>query len=408
MVACAVTTARGPIPATDASHPFLPHDTRRSLFEESGYVEEEFFVSGESRGPPYTTHILVRRPARNDDFSGVVFVEPLHPAGSCPVWNNTAPYILGGGHAWVEVAHSDTVANGVVRSFDPERYAPIEVSNSPVDAGDIIGQVGTLLRNDAITLGAVERIALIGNSNTGAVVREYISIAHHRYPGTYDGFFPVQTAVSTRPTPIPDLDVPVLELQGESEVIRTFERGFPSLAYRRPNSDVFRLWEVPGMPHYDQTENPPFRFVCEQPLPSSFPMPAVWRAALDALVTWMTRGIPAPEAELIRTTDDGRTVVRDDHGNALGGVPTLPLRVPRATYRAVNTNHPTLDPPEARCDFVGYEVPFTRSELTSLYGDDAGYVAAVDRTLDDLVAGRWLLQRDADELRSVARRLTIR
>src|SRR4051794_6871642 len=84
-------TVTGPIPVTASSHPFgaadhtlVPEDLRRI-----GYVEDEYFVSGTANvyewpapGPavvrtpdaPYTTRILVRRPAKASRFSGNVVV----------------------------------------------------------------------------------------------------------------------------------------------------------------------------------------------------------------------------------------------------------------------------------------------------------------------------------------------
>ena len=95
--------------------------------------------------------------------------------------------------------------------------------------------------------GPVRHAVLGGYSNTGPVVRQYIASKHEqaRLAGdapVFDGYFPVQTAVGSAPTAIPDLDVPVIEIQGESEVIRTFQRGFDHLGYRRPDSDSYRLY----------------------------------------------------------------------------------------------------------------------------------------------------------------------
>ncbi len=79
----------GPLPVSATSYPFgaadhqlVPQDLSRR-----GYVEEEYLVSGKANvyswpasGPavvrtpdaPYTTRILVRRPARRSHFSGNV------------------------------------------------------------------------------------------------------------------------------------------------------------------------------------------------------------------------------------------------------------------------------------------------------------------------------------------------
>ena len=89
--------ANGPLPVTAASYPFgaadhtrVPEDLRAI-----GYVEEEFLVSGTANvydwsapgrptvrtaGAPYTTRVLVRRPAAQARFSGNAVVEMLNPS----------------------------------------------------------------------------------------------------------------------------------------------------------------------------------------------------------------------------------------------------------------------------------------------------------------------------------------
>jgi hypothetical protein len=220
----------------------------------------------------------------------------------------------------------------------------------------------------------------------------------------YDGYFPVQTAVGSAPTAIPDLDVPVLEIQGESELIRTFQRGFDRLGYRRPDGPTYRLYEVPGLPHVTSRPGPGFQpdvFSCVEPVRSLFPQRHVWSNALKNLVVWVDRGFAPPAADRIALEADGRTVVRDGHGNAVGGVRTPYLDVPIATYGAVSTNAPG-SPPGSRCDFFGYQVDFSHETLVGLYGDHRGYVRALTRSAKGLVRRGWYLRQDAAELRAEA------
>src|SRR6187200_3298480 len=106
-VACASAAAAptplphvtGPLPVTATSYPFgaadhqlVPQNLRRF-----GYVEEEYLASGTANvyswpapGPavvrtpdvPYTTRVLVRRPADGRRFSGNVVVEILNPSNA--------------------------------------------------------------------------------------------------------------------------------------------------------------------------------------------------------------------------------------------------------------------------------------------------------------------------------------
>src|SRR5436190_3000885 len=113
----------GPIPVTASSHPFgaadhtlVPEDLSRV-----GYVEDEYFVSGTANvyewpapGPavvrtpdaPYTTRILVRRPAKEARFSGNVIVEMLNPSNLFDLnigWAMAGKQFVRDGDAWVGI-----------------------------------------------------------------------------------------------------------------------------------------------------------------------------------------------------------------------------------------------------------------------------------------------------------------
>src|SRR6185436_14049350 len=82
----------GPLPVTADSYPFMAANRIQTSIDVAklGYVEEEFLVSGTANvynwavdgsvnvktpNAPYTTRILVRRPADPARFSGNVIVE---------------------------------------------------------------------------------------------------------------------------------------------------------------------------------------------------------------------------------------------------------------------------------------------------------------------------------------------
>ena len=117
----AVPEVTGPLPVSASSYPFgaadhqlVPQDLARD-----GYVEEEFLVSGSANvyswpapGPavvrtpaaPYTTRVLVRRPARATHFSGNVVVEMLNPSNLFDLnigWAMMHRQLIGNGDAWV-------------------------------------------------------------------------------------------------------------------------------------------------------------------------------------------------------------------------------------------------------------------------------------------------------------------
>ena len=45
------------------------------------YVTKEYFVSGMSNGQPYKTRVVIRKPADNSKFNGLILAESMHPSG---------------------------------------------------------------------------------------------------------------------------------------------------------------------------------------------------------------------------------------------------------------------------------------------------------------------------------------
>jgi Alpha/beta hydrolase domain len=182
----------GPLPVSADSYPFgaadhtlVPEDLSRV-----GYVEGEYLVSGKANvytwpgpGPaevrtpnaPYTTRILVRRPAKASHFSGNVVVEMLNPSNRFDLnigWAMAHRQMVRNGDAWVGITDKpiDVVA---LKEFDFDRYSKLSFANplalddpgncpnpvSSVDsttasrttedglAWDIYSQVGALLRS---------------------------------------------------------------------------------------------------------------------------------------------------------------------------------------------------------------------------------------------------------------------
>ena len=123
----------GPIPASEGdgqAPPYLPKDVAKQY----GYVEEEFFVSGDATSyvpvgqlgsdgrwevapagsAPYTTRIKVRRPKDMDDWSGNVAVEWLNVTGGIdvdPDFGLTYPVLAGHGDVHVAVSAQAIAVN---------------------------------------------------------------------------------------------------------------------------------------------------------------------------------------------------------------------------------------------------------------------------------------------------------
>jgi hypothetical protein len=146
----------GPLPTTATSHAFgaaaytlVPTDLQKY-----GYVEEEFLAGGTANvytwpapGPavvrtpdaPYTTRVLVRRPAAGQRFSGNVIVEMLNPSNLFDLnigWGMSGKRFMSNGDVWVGIT-AKPVSVVALKRFDPDRYAAVSFANPlPLDSPD--------------------------------------------------------------------------------------------------------------------------------------------------------------------------------------------------------------------------------------------------------------------------------
>lgn len=366
---------------------------------EYGYVTNEYFVSGTADGKPYTTRLVVRRPARDRDFSGLVLAESMHSSGAAHAFEFTAMYVMDSGHAAVEIL---TVTPERLTRFNEERYAGLEIEDG--QANDILAQVGALIKSGSgpFGAGAVRKMVLSGSSMSSGTLINYLP-AHMVYRTRdmghiYDGFMP--TSVGST---IPAVDVPLIQMPTMHE----FETNVP----RRQDSDEpgqqFRLYEVSGIGHVDSRDN--IRLLpnpCAKPL-SAFPAQAYMSVGLYHLFRWVDEGIPPPRADRIlldRNEDnDGSQMLLDEQGNGEGGIRNPYVDVPTARYVAVNSAaEPPIPDPNwwitenangagIMCRLSAYQIPFTKEELRELYGDPRNYRRNVEARLDELEAEGWSL-----------------
>src|SRR5580698_866539 len=136
------------IPVTADSYPFGAADHARVPEDLSkiGYVEEEFLVSGTANvydwpqsGPavvrtanaPYTTRVLIRRPAQAAKFSGTVAVEMLNPSNLFDLnigWAISHKRFVADGDVWVGVT-AKPVSVVALKNFNAARYAALSWAN---------------------------------------------------------------------------------------------------------------------------------------------------------------------------------------------------------------------------------------------------------------------------------------
>lgn len=308
-----VPLVRGPIPVTATSWPFASaaHSVTPRDLSKDGYVEEEYFISGQANvyewpalgklisfaQGPYTTRILVRRPRDPARFSGTVIVEALNPSlryDAAVMWMESQSYFIRSGHAYVGVTVKP-VAVESLKLFDSRRYATLSFKNPlpapqtceqeqlpPAPGGlppestpttengliwDILSQTGALLNSDSndnpLHSFAVSRVFLTGDSQSGGFVLNYVNAVHPfalRAKGrpVFDGYLTSSASGVGLPMHqcagrLPPND-PRLTLQPRGvPVIKIINQTDITFLNRRPDSDhppdLYRGYEVAGSAH---------------------------------------------------------------------------------------------------------------------------------------------------------------
>jgi len=414
--AACVPTVEGPVPLTSASPGFV------AVLQADlppGWTDEEFFVSCTSPEITYKTALFVRRPVDLKRASGVVAVEPLHSSGIWGMQTLLQPYFVAHNDVHVGVAASNDVVERLVKGANPARYASLNVPATPDAPNQVLAGVGALLHEQRDPLYPELRVksAILGGwSQTAVVTRAFISspqaMATVNGRRVFDGFFPGQAAVGSsggaQVGPIPDVGVPVVELQGERELLVTTSI-YGNLGYRRPDGKTYRLYEVAAMSHINnEPDNPVSAFaggvMCEWPAgatASAFRQTDIWEMAFDNLARWTVDGVAPPRAARIELDADGKTVTRDATGNAVGGVRSVFVDVPTASI--VPTSLAPGGVVRNPCAYVGYQLDLTQDQLQQLYGSHDGYVKKVTADTNTLVRQRFLLPDSARALVTAAK-----
>jgi len=468
----------GPIPATADSYPFGAADHTRvpTDLKKVGYVEEEFLFSGTAnvydwpqQGPavartqsaPYTTRVLLRRPAVRAKFSGNVVVEMLNPSNQFDLnlgWAMSHDQLVRNGDVWVGIT-AKPISVEAVKNFDPQRYEALSFANPlpftdarncpnlAADSArttenglvwDIYTQVGAWLRSressNPLTYGVsaktkhpVQYLFGWGYSQTGGFLYTYVSAIHPLVAQSegkppYDGYF---IAVSSGPssinqcaTPIPagdprrqikNVGVPIVRVMSQSDYLS-------GIAGRRPDSDIapdqFRNYEIAGAAHATPDElnfaAAPDDLIkanrsvppmkCNEGLRSRFPSGPGFNVILNHLERWVIKKVPPPHADPIKV-DNGAPVL-DKFGNVIGGVRSPYVDVPTSAWYGNSTG-------ESFCRIAGHEVPFDRAQLKQLYPTHKDYEAAVAKSVSDLIGKGFLTREDGANLVEEAKRAEV-
>jgi hypothetical protein len=368
------------------------------------YVTKEYFVSGTANGQPYKTRIVVRKPADDAKFSGLVLAESMHPSGNPWMFHFTHVYSMTSGHIGVEILTSATQG---FADFNPERYRDLHIANGQTN--EIIAQVGALLKSTRIDnpLGAVNvrKMVLAGSSASAAVVVNYMP-AHATYrladsmKPIFDGFLPTSNASN-----IPSIDVPTIQVPTMLEVFRG--NGPTRVDSDAPGSQI-RIYEFAGMAHIDSRDAAAYYPDPCQNAISRFPLAVYMSVALNHLFAWTDKGTVPPQADRYyvdyNTANDGSLLALDEFGNVKGGIRNPYVDVPVKSYHVPNSGaQPPIKNPHpfiaARgeaaqnqlCGLANYEKPLTPEQTKKLYRNAGEYRTRVQQRYDDLVKQGWAL-----------------
>ncbi len=381
---------------------------------------------------PYRTRIVVRRPVAAKDFNGTVVVEWLNVSGgldASPDYSYAKGEILRSGTAWVGVsAQSIGVEGGAVavpikvaedagagkglRALDPVRYGDLR---HPGDAYsyDIYTQVGRALRapTGVNPLGPLKlrHLLAIGESQSAFALTTYVD-GVQPLTREFDGFFihsrggaaaplgapgvgiDIATTITGAPTKLrTDGRAPILVLETETDLL-----GF--LNYRaatQPDSDRLRVWEVAGTAHADRylVGSIGEQIGCPTPI-NNGPGRFAVGAALHALTRWVADGIAAPRAPRLEIS--GATFVRDEFGNARGGIRTPLVDVPVDTLSGESGGG------SVACLLFGSTTPLSPEQLRARYPSRAKYLAEYRAATDRAITAGFVRPADRAALLAAA------
>ena len=392
-----------PTLSAEVTGPGPMFDSSPSLWPGKGladfkYETHEYFVSGTANGEPYTTRLVVRKPADNSKFSGLVLAEAMHGSGAAHMFEFTSIYTMSSGHAAVEIL---TTPPAQFVALNEARYRNLKLNGAQTN--EILAQVGALVRSGTLVGGPVRKMVLGGTSMTAGVLINYLP-AHmvYRTPQmqrVYDGFLPMSNGAMVRDVDVPMIHVPTMhEVSGN--ITNKQDSDEPGKQYR--------LYEFSGMGHIDTRDSVRLKpNPCADPL-STFPVQAYMSVALDHLLKWVDKGTVPPRAPRILLdrdqSNDGSMMALDQYGNPQGGIRTVYVDVPTAKYvirpAALNPVVANAAPYIAAggqnaanlmCGLSTAQIAFAPAKLKEVYKSKQGYVKSVETRLTALEKAGWSL-----------------
>jgi alpha/beta hydrolase family protein len=382
------------------------------------YLEEEYFFSGVATRlnpavplatAPYKSRMIIKRPARQEDFNGTVLVEWLNVTGATDletVWPVIYQYIMDEGYAYVGVsAQLVGVCCGPLslKGWDPTRYATL-VHPGDDWSFDIFSQAMKALRfpldnrttiaNPRVVdpLGGLKLKDLVagGASQSASRLTSYINNGYDAQASLVDAF-----NITRGGGDFTSFATPIFQLNEEGQGVR------------QANSSRYVVWEEAGTAHAPQawwnyTWEMQMRDAGTPSVPNAVNMGCSVnkgsvdysaRALLAATQEYLDDGTPVPTPPRIERNADG-TVKRDANGLALGGIRHPFVQVPVSLNQATG------------CPLYGLYRPWTAQKIRSLYPTHAQYVQSVEDWAETERDLDWLIEDDADDVVAKAKAFT--
>ena len=412
-----------------------------------GYVEEEFFITGNARTydiprdqmsngipadatHPFKTRIVVRRPSSAAKFNGTVVVEWTNVSEGFDnevEWFHSGEHFVRSGYAWVGVS-AQNVGVSTLKMRMMERYASLDVTDNDTVKGDglsydIFTAAGNAVRGKSgqNVMGGlkVERVIASGHSQSAGRLATYFNGVHPLTP-VYDAVLLHGGGGKMRA----DLNVKIWKLLSETDVLG-------QVAVRQADTDKFRTWEVAGVSHLDYTHADqlvklglrskdtmlpsaptgpgraggpapgPFNG-CNHPPLSRIPGEYVQNALYDHMTRWLKDGTLPPAAPPIDVVTEGgkASIDRDSFGNSLGGIRLAEHAVATGVNSGENTG-------TGFCFLTGWHEDFPKARLAQLYMSHTSYVSDVKVATDRNLKAGYITKADAAKTIAAAEQSSI-
>jgi hypothetical protein len=415
--------------ATATSRPFLSASRSQQPVDLAtrGYSESELLVRGfNSTNQEWVTRILVRRPQDARKFNGRVIVELFNASAqydSAPLWGFSWEYFLRRGDAWVGVTTSPAAVD-TLKTFNAVRYEALNLPAGGVDscsaaqqggpAGDIIAQVGSLLRssskeNPLLNLNP-QRLIAAGYAESGDHITYFSAVLHddmRRGDGApiFDGYLNVAGLAALSPDCVAaglPRDVPFLSvLSGMQAVV------VPG-GSSETRSDGWRVFEVAGaegaLPpaaavpvtsDLTTAAKGPAETVCREPVMDQilgYAINGVWQQLDDLLL------LKQPMIDL-------PPIASASNGEAPGGWRLPQVELPLVGPGPRRSGSAT-DAPRGCNTVTGSMSRFDAATLKQRYRDRNEYLRRFNAAVDEAVRNRLLVKEDAAALKTATARTT--